>query len=180
MSLKCNPGQLLHAEQTGYKLLHTPKKMVPSRIELLILALLAPRLNQLGQGTLSCYAKDCIIINLFNLIASRCFRVSILLRFHRGLSTAKDWMPIHQATYSLSVPGLCNGCYNALLVNIWFFERVITIYLNEVNNENHGDRILQLRIFFGITVPVQNGPEYCVQSLLSNFERKNSFQTLLF
>ncbi|CUM48306.1 unnamed protein product [Debaryomyces tyrocola] len=27
--------------------------MVPSRIELLILALLAPRLNQLGQGTLT-------------------------------------------------------------------------------------------------------------------------------
>ena len=27
------------------------KQMVPSRIELLILALLAPRLNQLGQGT---------------------------------------------------------------------------------------------------------------------------------
>ena len=27
------------------------KEMVPSRIELLILALLAPRLNQLGQGT---------------------------------------------------------------------------------------------------------------------------------
>ncbi|CUM68199.1 uncharacterized protein PRCAT00005919001 [Priceomyces carsonii] len=27
--------------------------MVPSRIELLILVLLAPRLNQLGQGTLS-------------------------------------------------------------------------------------------------------------------------------
>lgn len=26
-------------------------KVVPSRIELLILALLAPRLNQLGQGT---------------------------------------------------------------------------------------------------------------------------------
>ena len=29
--------------------------MVPSRIELLISALLAPRLNQLGQGTYSCY-----------------------------------------------------------------------------------------------------------------------------
>ena len=28
------------------------KEVVPSRIELLILALLAPRLNQLGQGTL--------------------------------------------------------------------------------------------------------------------------------
>ena len=28
------------------------KEMVPSRIELLILALLAPRLNQLGQGTM--------------------------------------------------------------------------------------------------------------------------------
>ena len=32
-----------------------PNKLVPSRIELLILALLAPRLNQLGQGTVSCF-----------------------------------------------------------------------------------------------------------------------------
>jgi hypothetical protein len=34
-------------------MLENVKKLVPSRIELLILALLAPRLNQLGQGTFS-------------------------------------------------------------------------------------------------------------------------------
>ena len=38
------------------------KNMVPSRIELLILALLAPRLNQLGQGT-NLQAKDVKCLN---------------------------------------------------------------------------------------------------------------------
>ena len=35
--------------------------MVPSRIELLILALLAPRLNQLGQGTTCCFVVITVI-----------------------------------------------------------------------------------------------------------------------
>ena len=38
------------------------KKMVPSRIELLILALLAPRLNQLGQGTFSWNSRNSLLV----------------------------------------------------------------------------------------------------------------------
>ncbi|CUM53422.1 unnamed protein product [Debaryomyces tyrocola] len=42
--------------------------MVPSRIELLILALLAPRLNQLGQGTkflIYCKRSHIHILNVY-------------------------------------------------------------------------------------------------------------------
>ena len=38
-------------------------KMVPSRIELLISALLAPRLNQLGQGTYFMDAREVLCSN---------------------------------------------------------------------------------------------------------------------
>ena len=50
--VRSRTGDLSHAKGTRYQLRHTPVvEVVPSRIELLILALLAPRLNQLGQGT---------------------------------------------------------------------------------------------------------------------------------
>uniref|UniRef100_A0A0L0P5Y8 Uncharacterized protein n=1 Tax=Candidozyma auris TaxID=498019 RepID=A0A0L0P5Y8_CANAR len=50
--VRIRTGDLSHAKRTRYQLRHTPiEEVVPSRIELLILALLAPRLNQLGQGT---------------------------------------------------------------------------------------------------------------------------------
>ena len=51
--VRSRTGDLSHAKGTRYQLRHTPGEVVPSRIELLILALLAPRLNQLGQGTVS-------------------------------------------------------------------------------------------------------------------------------
>ena len=41
---------LSHAKQTHYQLRYTPRGVIRSRIELLTLALLAPRLNQLRQG----------------------------------------------------------------------------------------------------------------------------------